>query len=94
MKTCPHCGKENPDSSQICIECSKPLKKKRRVNRVLSGMGWILGGVILIAAEFMYDLSLFGILETSWLLAALGGVAIIKGIVDVVRGIADMLGRE
>jgi len=94
MKTCPHCGQENPDSSQVCIECSKPLKKKRRMNRILSGIGWIVGGLILIAAEFMYDLDLFGILTGPWVMAALGMAAVIKGLVDVFRGIADMLGRK
>jgi hypothetical protein len=91
MKTCPHCGHENPDSSQECIECHQPLKKKRRIPRVLSGIGWILAGVILIAAELIWDLDLFGMFSGPWLLAALGLVAIIKGLVDVVRGIADML---
>ena len=94
MKTCPNCGQENPNSSRVCTACFEPLKKKRRTNRVLSGIGWIVGGLILIAAEFFYDLSLFNILTIPWGMAILGGIGVIKGIVDVVRGIADMLGRK
>lgn len=60
----------------------------------MSGIAWIVGGVILIAAEFVYDLDLFGILTGPWVMAALGMVAVIKGLVDVSRGIADMLGRK
>jgi hypothetical protein len=93
MKMCPHCGQENSDSSQVCIECSRPLKKKRRANRVLSGIGWIVAGVILIAAELLYDLDLFG-LTGPWVMAALGMVAVVKGLVDVFGGIAGMLGRK
>ncbi len=64
------------------------------MKRVLSGIGWIVAGLVLIAAEFIWDLDLFGILTGPWVLAALGGVAVIKGLVDVIRGIADLLGRK
>jgi len=94
MAKCPYCGQENPDNSQVCIECSRPLKKKRRRSRLLSGIGWIVGGVILIGAEFIWDLSLFGLLTTPWLFAALGAIAILKGIVDLFGGVADLLGRK
>lgn len=92
MVTCQHCGQENPESSQVCIQCSRPLKEKRRTNRVLVGIAWIVMGLILVAAEFVWDLDLFGILTGPWVLAALGMVAAVKGLVDVFRGIADMRG--
>ena len=60
---------------------------------MLSGLGWIVGGLILIAAELVYDLDLFGI-TGPWVLAALGAVAVIKGLVDLVRGIAELRGGK
>ena len=61
---------------------------------MLSGLGWIVAGLILIAAELLYDLDLFGILSGPWLMAALGMAAIIKGLVDLFGGTADMLGSK
>ncbi len=86
MTKCQFCGEPNPSQRTICIHCSrliKPEKKKSRFARIISGFGWIVAGVILIAADSEFDLSLFHLVSIPFLLSIIGVSIILYGLAEI-----------
>jgi hypothetical protein len=56
MKTCNHCGKDNPDNAGYCYRCGNPVKHSAAISRTqtfwsrIPSYGWVfigVGGIVL-----------------------------------------------
>jgi uncharacterized membrane protein YvbJ len=79
MKTCQHCGHQNPNHRELCLQCGKSIKKETRLSQIASGVMWIAGGIILILADTSFDLALFHWIRIPFGYAILGICIIIYG---------------
>jgi hypothetical protein len=80
MKTCQHCGYENPNQRELCIQCGKMIKKKTRLGQIASGMMWIGWGIVLILIDTSFDLALFHLIRIPFGYSIVGiGVMIYGG---------------
>ncbi len=80
MKNCPNCGHQNPKNRQLCLGCGKLMKNESVLLRIASGFMWVAGGVVLIAADFKYDLRLFKLIPIPFALTILGIFVIFYGV--------------
>jgi len=79
MKTCQHCGHQNPNHRELCLECGKLIKKETRLSQIASGVMWIVGGIVLILADTSFDLALFKLVPIPFGYSILGICIIIYG---------------
>jgi hypothetical protein len=56
MKTCQHCGYENPRHRELCLQCGQLIEIPSRFSQIAYGFIWILGGIVLIIADSHFDL--------------------------------------
>ena len=65
MKTCTHCGKENPDNASYCYRCSNPVKHsvaipmKRSFWSRIPSWAWVFIGIGCIALFFLFIMGSF-----------------------------------
>lgn len=79
MKTCQHCGYQNPNQRELCLQCGKLIKKETRLAQIALGLTWIMGGIILILADTSFDLAIFHVLRIPFGYSILGICIIIYG---------------
>ncbi len=79
MKTCQHCGYQNPNHRELCLQCGKLIKKETRLSQIASGVMWIIGGIVLILADTSYDLAIFHLIRIPFGYSILGICVIIYG---------------
>lgn len=79
MKTCQHCGYENPNHRELCLQCGKMIKKETGLSQISSGVMWISAGIVLILADTSFDLAIFHLIAIPFGYTILGICIIIYG---------------
>ena len=87
MNTCEHCGHQNPKNRQLCLNCGKLMETSSKVSKVVLGIMYIIGGVVLIATDSRYNLEVLGFIPIPFALSLLG-------IISIILGIGNIFGNE
>ena len=83
MKTCEHCGHQNPKNRQLCLNCGKLMEASSKVSKIVLGIMYIIGGIVLIATDSRFNLEVFGFIPIPFALSVLGIISIILGIGNI-----------
>jgi hypothetical protein len=89
---CPHCGVENDPGRSLCINCAKPLREEQKsALTILRGPGYIIGGIILVAAN---ETLVLHILPIPGVLFIIGALLFLMGCIQLVLDLVSVIQRK
>ena len=80
MKTCQYCGHQNPKHRQLCLQCGKLMEQESKLSQIATGIMYVIGGIVLVAADANFDLAIFKLIPIPFALSILGIFIAIFGI--------------